>query len=74
MEIVDLIREHDLPAIFTEQGGSDATAQAVRRETGTEVRQLTMLMSADGVPEGADDPYRAALEWNVNTILEALGE
>ena len=74
VEITGLVKEYNLPVIFTEVNGSDATAQAVRRETGTEIRQLTMLMSADGVPEGAVDPYRAALEWNVNTILEALGE
>ena len=74
VEIVTLVNEHGLPAIFTEANGSDATARAVARETGAEVRQLTMLMSADGVPEGADDPYRAGLEWNVDTILEALGQ
>ena len=30
-----------------------------------------MLMSAEAVPADSDDPYRAGLEQNVNTILEA---
>ena len=33
-EIVGLIGEYDLPVIFTEKNGSDATAQAIARETG----------------------------------------
>lgn len=74
VEIVDLIHGHGLPAIFTEANGSDATAKAVQRETGAEIFKLTMLMSADAVPGEGDDPYRAGLEWNVNTILEALGQ
>ena len=71
VEIIDLIEQYQLPAIFTEANGSDATANAVSRETGVKVAQLTMLMSAEAVPADSDDPYRAGLEQNVNTILEA---
>ena len=74
VEVVGLVRDHGLRAIFTEANGSDATAKAVARETGADVRRLTMLMSADSVPDGADDPYRAGLEWNADTIMEALGQ
>ena len=70
-EILDLIEEYRLPAIFTEANGSDATANAVSRETGVKVEQLTMLMSAGAVPADSADPYRAGLEQNVNAILEA---
>ena len=48
-EITQLVKEHQLPVIFTEVNGSDATANAISRETGCQVAQLTMLM--DG-PEG----------------------
>ena len=71
VEILDLIEQYHLPAIFTEANGSDATANAVSRETGVKVAQLTMLMSAEAVPVDSDDPYRAGLEQNVNAILEA---
>lgn len=47
-EIVALIEEHDIPVIFTEVNGSDSTAQAIARETGVRVAQLTTLMSGDG--------------------------
>lgn len=73
VEIVSLIREHRLPAIFTEVNGSDATAKAVVRETGVSLYPLSMLISAAAIPEGAGDPYRAGMEQNVQVIKEALG-
>ena len=69
-EIVALIREHDIPAIFTEVNGSDATAQAIARETGVEVYQLDMIMSGDGT---GIQPYIDAMQKNIDTIVEALG-
>ena len=69
-EIVSLIREYDIPAIFTEVNGSDATAQAISRETGCQVYQLDMIMSGDGT---GIQPYVDAMEKNMDTILEALG-
>ena len=68
-EIVSLIEEHNLPAIFTEVNGSDATAQAIARETGVEVSTLTMLMSGEGTGLG---PYADALEENMKTIINSL--
>ena len=69
-EIVALIEEYDIPAIFTEVNGSDATAQAISRETGCEIYQLDMIMSGDGT---GIQPYVDAMEKNMDTILEALG-
>lgn len=69
-EIVSLIGQYDIPAIFTEVNGSDATAQAISRETGCEVYQLDMIMSGDGT---GIQPYIDAMEKNMDTILEALG-
>lgn len=69
-EIVSLIREYDIPAIFTEVNGSDATAQAISRETGCEVYQLDMIMSGDGT---GIQPYIDAMQKNMDTIVEALG-
>ena len=68
-EIVALIKEYDIPAIFTEVNGSDATAQAIARETGCQVCQLDMIMSGDGT---GIQPYVDAMTNNIQTIAEAL--
>ena len=68
-EIVGLIGEYDIPAIFTEKNGSDATAQAISRETGCGVAQLDLVMSGDG---SGIQPYVDAMNQNIDTILEAL--
>ena len=70
-EIVGLIGEYDLPVIFTEKNGSDATAQAIARETGVAVAQLDMVMSGDGTGLEA---YSAAMDENIKTIINALSE
>ena len=44
-EIVELVREYDIPMIFVEENGSDATAKAIQRETGTDIGTLSTLMS-----------------------------
>ena len=70
-EIVALIEQHDVPAIFTEKNGSDATAQAIARETGVAVYPLNMIMSGEG---SGIQPYIDAMNANLQTIAEALGE
>lgn len=69
-EIISLIGEYDIPAIFTEVNGSDATAQAIARETGCKVYTLDMIMSGDGT---GIQPYVDAMNANYDTILQALG-
>lgn len=70
-EIVALIEQYDIPAIFTEKNGSDATAQAIARETGVAVYPLNMIMSGEG---SGIQPYIDAMNANLQTIAEALGE
>lgn len=70
VEVAGLIREHRIPAIFTEVNGSEATAKAVARETVVGICQLNMIMSGDG--QGVQ-PYIDAMNTNINTVLEALG-
>ena len=69
-EIVELIREHHIPAIFTERNGSSATARAIAAETGCGVGELDMIMSGDGV---GLQPYLDAMSRNLVAIEEALG-
>lgn len=68
-EIVALIEEHHIPAIFVEKNGSRKTADVIARETGCKVFELDMLMSGGG--EGLQ-PYIDAMESNFTTIWEAF--
>lgn len=69
-----LVKEHDISVIFTEVNGSDATANAIARETGCSVARLTMLMDGPNV-EGAEDlfailnHYSDSLRANARAIL-----
>mgnify|MGYP000097838463 FL=1 len=70
-EITALIKEYNLPVIFTEVNGSDATANAISRETGCAVAQLTMLM--DG-PDGGtlSNDYCGGLMENIRVIVNSF--
>jgi len=70
-EIISLINEHSIPAVFTEVNGSTATAEAIARETGAAVASLNMMISSSGT--GSGDPYCDIITANVESILEALG-
>ena len=68
-EITQLVREYELPVIFTEVSGSDATAQAISRETGCAVAQLTMLM--DG-PDAELSNYYDGLKSNIAAVVNGF--
>lgn len=63
-EIVHLVQDHRLPALFTEVSGSSSAADIVAAETGAQVLALDMGM-------GQAD-YFAAMQHNIETIKEAL--
>ena len=63
--LITLVREHNLPAIFTETNGSDSAAAIIAAETGAKVYTLDMAMSGDS---WFDAMYR-----NIDTLKEALG-
>lgn len=64
IRLITLVREHHIPAIFTETNGSTAAAGVIAAETGIEVRQLDMGM--------AGDDYFASMYHNIDTIKEAM--
>lgn len=73
-EIIQLVKEKDIPVIFTETNGSDATANAIARETGCTVAQLSMLMAG---PEPSEDtsptaPYEELFLSNVYTLINGF--
>ena len=70
VEITGLVKEYNLPVIFTEVNGSDATANAIARETGCAVAQLTMMM--DGPEDGSLDDYYEGLWDNAAAIVNSF--
>ena len=64
-ELITLTREQELPAIFTEENGSDRSARVIADATGAKVYQLSMAMSGDS--------YFTLMYQNIDTIKEALG-
>ena len=69
-ETVRLVEEYSIPIIFTEVNGSDATAQAIARETGCQVGELTMLM--DGPDDGKLSNYLDGLSANITAIVNGF--
>ncbi len=62
-EIIGLVHTYDLPAVFTEKNGSDASARVICQETGISFYPLDMAINGD---------YFAAMEQNFRTLQEAL--
>lgn len=69
-EVLDLVREYGLPAIFTETNGSDSAAKAIAWETGCEVIPLDTIMSGDGT---GLRPWLEAMEANYAAVAAGLG-
>ena len=63
-ELILLVREHQIPAIFTEVNGSSSAASVIARETGIETFTLDMAMSGNG--------WFEAMYRNIDTLKEAL--
>lgn len=74
-EIIQLVQEKNIPVIFTETNGSDATASAIARETGCAVAQLSMIM--DGREPTEEDsspmvPYAELMLNNIHTLINGF--
>ena len=69
-DLVEVVRERNVPALFGETTVSERLAQAVARETGVE---LFRLYSGSLGPEGSGaDTYLSMVRTNVERIVEAL--
>ena len=74
-QIIRLVKEQNIPVIFTETNGSNATATAIARETGCAVAQLSMIM--DGREPTAEDaspitPYVELMLNNLYTLINGF--
>jgi ABC-type Zn uptake system ZnuABC Zn-binding protein ZnuA len=63
--LIGIVREHNLPAVFTECNGSVSAADIICAETGAKCYALDMAMGGDS--------YFEAMYHNIDTIKEALG-
>ena len=63
--LITLTKEHKLPAIFTEDNGSDRSAKVIAADTGAKVYSLSMILSGDS--------YFDAMYRNIDIVKEALG-
>ena len=64
-ELIRLVKDNSLPAVFIEANAGASAAQIVAAETGAEVFILDMAISAES--------YFDAMYHNIDTIKEALG-
>ncbi len=64
IHLIDLVREHRIPAVFTEVNGSVSAARIICTETSVSSHALDMGMVGD---------YFTIMYQNINTVKEALG-
>ena len=64
IELIELVKNRNIPAIFVEINGSTSASGVIAAETGVEVFALDMGMSSD---------YFEMMYHNINTLKEALG-
>ena len=69
-ELIDVVRENNVPAVFGETTVSDKLAQTIARETGAELVQL--YSGSMGGPGSGADTYLGMVRANVERIVEAL--
>lgn len=65
IELIELIKQHQIPAIFAEINGSTSAPGIIAGETGVSVHLLDMAMG--------DSDYFESMRRNIDTLKEALG-
>lgn len=70
--IIDLVREHGITTIFTEQLVSPKVAQAIARETGVKTAVLDPIEGLTQKDLDAGRDYLSVMEDNLNALVEAL--
>ena len=63
-ELINLVKKHHLPAVFTERNGSVSAATIIAAEADVSIFTLDMAVSGDS--------YFDAMYSNIDTLSEAL--
>jgi len=71
-DIVKLVREQGVKALFAEPQFSDRSAQAIARETGVKVHELDPVATGPSDPGAARGAWLAAMEKNLAVLQDAL--
>ena len=72
-KVIDTVREHDIPAVFSESTVSDKPARQVARETGARYGGVLYVDSLSGA-DGPVPTYLDLLRVTARTIAEGLSE
>ncbi|MCC0044860.1 MAG: metal ABC transporter substrate-binding protein [Brucellaceae bacterium] len=70
-KVIDAVREHDIPVVFSESTVSDKPARQVARETGARYGGVLYVDSLSD-PDGPVPTYLDLLKVTTNTIVEGL--
>lgn len=70
-QVVETVRENDIPAVFCESTVSDEAQRQVAKETGAEFAGVFYVDSLSP-PDGPASTYLELLTYNVNTLIEGL--
>lgn len=71
-QLAALIRDRDVPAIFTESSTSPRLAEALAEEVGRDVTVVTLFTESLGDAASGADGYRGLMTTNARAIADAL--
>ncbi|HEX5789955.1 MAG TPA: zinc ABC transporter substrate-binding protein, partial [Luteolibacter sp.] len=70
-KVIDGVREHRIPVIFSESTVSDKPARQVAKESGARYAGVLYVDSLTG-PDGPAPTFLALMEYNARQIVEGL--
>jgi len=70
--LVALLREDNIPAIFSNNTVNPALVEALARETGTDVQVVQLFEGSLGGPDSGADTYASMMTTNARLIADAL--
>ena len=71
-ELIEVVRESGVPAIFAETTQSARLAETLAREVGRDVEVVTLFTDSLGPPGSGADTYSGMLTTNARRIADAL--
>lgn len=72
-ELVQELREHDVPAVFAENVSDDRLMRTIAAEAGRDIEVVPLFTDALGPPDSGADTYVGMLRTNAELVASALG-